>query len=117
MSASAPAGKVSRNIGNIVATCTADTMIGSGLRLVISQLVEVSNIAVPTFEADLAIRMMVKAGLPNTPHRDPGLADGSDLMLDSLDKGAPPRRRPGGARKGRWRTRPWDSRLFRSTPA
>ena len=37
MSLSAPAGTVSRNIGSVVAICTADTTIGSGLRLVISQ--------------------------------------------------------------------------------
>ena len=57
MSVSAPAGRVRRNIGSVVATWTADTIIGSGLRLVISQFDEVSNIANPMFEAELAIRM------------------------------------------------------------
>ena len=65
-----PAGKVSRNIGNEVAIWTADTIIGLGLRLVINQLVEVSNMAMPTFDAELAIRMTVKAGLLNTPQRE-----------------------------------------------
>src|SRR5215831_4925393 len=37
MSVSAPAGSVRRNIGSVVATWTADTTIGSGLRLVMSQ--------------------------------------------------------------------------------
>ena len=69
-SARAPAGKVSRNIGNEVAIWTADTIIGLGLRLVINQLVEVSNMAMPTFDAELAIRMTVKAGLLNTPQRE-----------------------------------------------
>ena len=64
MSASAPAGRVRRNIGNVVATWTADTIIGSGLRLVISQLVDVSNIAMPTFDSALAIRKTVNARLP-----------------------------------------------------
>ncbi len=38
-SASAPAGTVKRNIGAMVATWTADTINGFGLRLVISQLI------------------------------------------------------------------------------
>ena len=57
MSVSAPAGRVRRNIGKVVATCTADTIIGSGLRLVMSQFDEVSNMANPTFDAELAISM------------------------------------------------------------
>src|SRR6516164_566201 len=35
-SVSAPAGRVRRNIGRVVATCTAETILGLGLRLVIS---------------------------------------------------------------------------------
>ena len=70
MSVSAPAGKVKRNIGSVVATWTADTIIGSGLRLVISQFDEVSNIANPTFDAELAISMTVNAKLPKTPQRN-----------------------------------------------
>src|SRR5271157_5111725 len=87
MSASAPAGSVSRNIGSVVAICTADTITGSGLRLVISQLVAVSNMAMPTFETELAIRMTVNARLPNTPQRGSAPIDGFGLTLDSLDKG------------------------------
>ena len=45
-----------RNIGAIVATWTADTISGSGLRLVISQLMAVSNIAMPMLEIALATR-------------------------------------------------------------
>src|SRR5271155_2639615 len=55
MSVRAPAGKVIRNIGSVVATWTAETIIGSGLRLVINQFVDMSNIANPTFDAELAI--------------------------------------------------------------
>ncbi len=86
MSAKAPAGSVSRNIGSMVATCTAETIIGSGFRLVISQLIDVSNIAIPTFESELAIRMTVKARLANTFGREGAPADGSELTLASVDK-------------------------------
>jgi hypothetical protein len=60
--------------------------MGSGLRLVISQLVAVSNIAMPTFDSELATRTTVKARFPKTPQRDIALTDGSDLTMDSLDK-------------------------------
>ena len=86
MSVSAPAGKVKRNIGSVVATWTAETIIGSGLRLVISQFDDVSNIANPTFDAELAIRMTVNAKLPKTPHRKSPPVGASELMVDLLDK-------------------------------
>jgi hypothetical protein len=89
MSVSAPAGRVRRNIGSVVATWTADTIIGSGLRLVISQFDEVSNIANPTFDAELAISMTVNARLPKTPQRHSPAAGASDLALDSLDNKIP----------------------------
>jgi hypothetical protein len=85
MSVSTPAGSVNRNIGSVVATWTAETIIGSGLRLVISQFDEVSNIANPTFDAELAIKMIVNAKLAKTPHRHSGLMGASELTLDSLD--------------------------------
>src|SRR5450432_1810832 len=87
MSVIAPAGRVKRNIGSVVATWTADTIIGSGLRLVISQLDEVSNIAKPTFDAELAISMTVNAKLPKTPQSR--TAGASDLAVDSLDNNIP----------------------------
>src|ERR1700692_2434972 len=87
MSVIAPAGSVSRNIGSVVATGTADTIIGSGLRLVMSQFDEVSNIAKPTFDAELAISMTVNAKLPKTPQSR--AAGASDLAVDSLDKNIP----------------------------
>src|SRR5277367_5257585 len=89
MSVIAPAGRVKRNIGSVVATWTADTIIGSGLRLVMSQLDEVSNIANPTFDAELAIRMMVNATLPKTPQRQSPAEGASDLAVDSLDNKIP----------------------------
>ena len=55
-SASAPAGTVRRNIGPIVATCTADTISGFGLSRVISQLMDVSNIAIPTLDSAVAVQ-------------------------------------------------------------
>src|SRR6202034_597852 len=87
MSVIAPAGSVKRNIGSVVATCTADTIIGSGLRLVMRQFDEVSNIAKPTFDAELAISMTVNAKLPKTPQSR--TAGASDLAVDSLDKNIP----------------------------
>ena len=89
MSDSAPAGNVSKNSGRVVATWTAETIIGSGLRLVISQLIDISNIATPTFETELAIRITVNARLPNTPQRESAPAEGSNLTPDSLDKRTP----------------------------
>ncbi len=87
MSVIAPAGRVKRNIGSVVATWTADTIIGSGLRLVMSQFDEVSNIANPTFDAELAISMTVNAKLPKTPQSR--AAGASDLAVDSLDNKNP----------------------------
>src|ERR1700721_3126038 len=87
MSVIAPAGSVKRNIGSVVATWTADTIMGSGLRLVMSQFDEVSNIANPTFDAELAISMTVNAKLPKTPQSRTAAA--SDLAVDSLDNKTP----------------------------
>src|SRR5277367_629786 len=105
----APAGRVSRNIGRVVATWTADTIIGSGLRLVMSQFDEVSNIANPTFDAELAISMTVNAKLPKTPQRQSRPAGASDLTLDSVDNKDPIGRAEPGANTRRiprvkWRT-------------
>ena len=89
MSASTPAGSVSRNIGSMVATWTADTIIGSGFRLVMSQLIDVSNMAMPMFEMELAMRMTVNAGCANTLGRVSAPADGFEFALASLDNGFP----------------------------
>ena len=50
ISASAPAGTVHRNIGRVLATCTSETALGSGFRLVISQAEAVSEMASPVSE-------------------------------------------------------------------
>ena len=60
-SANAPAGKVNKNSGRLIATWTKDTVIGSALRPVVSQPDAVSNIAVPTFDTTLAVPMTVNA--------------------------------------------------------
>ena len=59
MSASAPAGRANRNIGKVVATCTIDTMNGSGLRLVISQPAAALYIQLPMFATTVAVHSTV----------------------------------------------------------
>ena len=59
-------------MGSVIAICTIDTISGSRLRLVISQLDPVSNMASPMVDAALATRMTLKAALANMPHRDFG---------------------------------------------
>jgi len=54
-----------------------------------SQFDEVSNIANPTFDAELAMSMTVNAKLPKTPQRQSWPAGASDLTLDSLDNKDP----------------------------
>jgi hypothetical protein len=56
-----------------------------------SQFDEVSNIAKPTFDAELAISMTVNAKLPKTPQsRSGGASDlAADSAVDSLDNNIP----------------------------
>ena len=61
-----------------------------------SQFDEVSNMAKPTFEAELAISMTVNAKLPKTPHRQSPATRASDLAVDSLDNNIPIGRRETG---------------------
>src|SRR5215831_17373780 len=61
MSASVPAGRASRKIGRLAATCTSETISGSGLRLVISQLDAAVYIQLPILAARLAVQITVKA--------------------------------------------------------
>jgi len=65
MSASAPAGIATRNIGKVVATCTSDTMSGSGLRLVINQPDAALYIQPPIFETTVAVQITVKTECRN----------------------------------------------------
>ena len=60
ISASAPAGSANRNIGKLVATCTMETMTGSGLRLVINQPEAALYIHDPMVETTVAIHTTVK---------------------------------------------------------
>jgi hypothetical protein len=55
----------SRKIGRLAATCTSETISGSGLRLVISQLDAAVYIHVPVLAARLAVQITVKAGWRN----------------------------------------------------
>jgi hypothetical protein len=59
ISASAPAGKANRNIGKLVATCTMETMTGSGLRLAINQPEPALYIHDPMLDARVAIQTTV----------------------------------------------------------
>ncbi len=74
-SVSAPAGKVRRKSGRVVATWTAETSLGLGLRLVIIQAEPVSNIAKPTLDSEVAMRMTMKAGLRMRPEGGSALDD------------------------------------------
>src|SRR5262245_29166956 len=64
MSASAPAGIATRNMGSVVATCTSDTMSGSGLRLVISQPEAALYIQLPTFAMTVAVQITAERRVP-----------------------------------------------------
>src|SRR3977135_1232516 len=55
MSAKAPAGSANKNIGKVDATCTIDTMNGSGLRLVISHPDAALYIQLPMFAMTVAV--------------------------------------------------------------
>ena len=80
----APAGKVRRKSGRVVATCTAETKRGLGLRLVIIQAEPVSNIASPTLESDVAMRMTMNAGLPSRPEGGSALDGVSGSTFSSV---------------------------------
>jgi hypothetical protein len=69
-----------------VATWTAETSLGLGLSLIISQAEPVSNIARPTLESDVAMRMTVKAGLAKTPQRGSALEGVLGLRFNSVVK-------------------------------
>jgi hypothetical protein len=70
ISARAPAGTARRNIGSETATCTSDTMNGSGLRLVISQPAAALYIQPPIFDTIVAIHSAVKLGCWKGPKRE-----------------------------------------------
>jgi hypothetical protein len=70
----------------VVATWTAETSLGLGLRLVIIQAEPVSNIANPTLESEVATRMTMKAELPSRPQRGSALDGVFGSRFDSVVK-------------------------------
>src|SRR5690606_7836048 len=67
MSASAPAGRASANIGKVVAACTSATISGSGDSEVISQPAPTSCIQVPTLDTMVAIQSARNVELASGP--------------------------------------------------
>ncbi len=80
MSASAPAGIATRNMGSVVATCTSDTMSGSGLRLVISQPEAALYIQLPTFAMTVAVQITANSGWPNGLKGEPTFAEEEERL-------------------------------------
>src|SRR5271169_705967 len=72
MSASAPAGGPKINIGSVVATCTSETIRGSGLRPVISHPAAAFCIQVPILEITVAVQSTANARCRNGLHGDGG---------------------------------------------
>src|SRR5208337_4375226 len=70
MSASAPAGIANKNIGRLFATCTMETMNGSGSRLVMSQPLATLYIQPPMFDTTVAIQITVNALWRNGAHAE-----------------------------------------------
>jgi hypothetical protein len=62
ISASAPAGTANKNRGSVLATCTSDTMKGSGLRVVINQPDAALYIQPPTLETTVAVHITANIG-------------------------------------------------------
>ena len=60
MSANAPAGRLNRNMGKVVAARTRTTLSGSGLRVVISQPAAALCIQLPILETTVATQSTVK---------------------------------------------------------
>src|SRR5262249_29161226 len=83
ISASAPAGIATRNRGSVVATCTSDTMSGSGLRLVISQPEAALYIQLPTFAMTVAVQITANSGWPNGLKGEPTFAEEKRLVFIS----------------------------------
>jgi hypothetical protein len=79
-------GQRERNNVRLTATCTRDTVIGLASRLVINQPDAVSNIAVPTFETRLGVRITVKARWMNGPQREGAGVVGAAAVVGSALK-------------------------------
>jgi hypothetical protein len=66
----APAGRLSRKIGIVLAVCINATMMGLGAREVISQAPATSCIHEPTLEKTAAIQSARKTGWRRGDHAD-----------------------------------------------
>src|SRR5579871_6271775 len=84
ISAMAPAGRVKRNIGSVVAACTSDTSSGLTSSVVINQPDAVSYIAIPMSAQVLAVQTIAKAGWAKAPSRLGAAAVGSLGMGKSM---------------------------------
>ena len=80
MSASAPAGIAIRKIGRLAATCTSDTISGSGSSSVISQPEAAVYIQVPTFATTEAVQITANAGWRNGLKAEPVVDFGSSRI-------------------------------------
>ena len=76
-SAMAPAGRVNRKIGSVVAVCSSETSNGLRLNVVINQPDAVSYIAMPIRAQVLAVQTIANVGWANAPSIGDGLEGGS----------------------------------------
>lgn len=67
-------------MGSVVATCTSDTMSGSGLRLVISQPEAALYIQLPTFAMTVAVQITANSGWPNGLKGEPTFAEEEERL-------------------------------------
>src|SRR5580692_116080 len=86
MSTSAPAGMANRNIGRLFATCTRETVRGSGSRLVMSQPHATLYIQPPTLDTTVATQMIVNARWRNGAHAE-AACGGREAARVSLEAG------------------------------
>src|ERR1700751_3898611 len=71
MSANAPAGRLNRNMGKVVAAWTRATSNGSGRRLVISHAAAAFCIQLPMLETTVAVQSTAKIAWRNGLHAEP----------------------------------------------
>src|SRR5579863_9756159 len=76
MSASAPAGMANKNIGRLLATCTMETMNGSGFKLVMSQADATLYIQPPMLETTVAIQINANTRWRSGAHTEAGAGAG-----------------------------------------
>src|SRR5229473_859353 len=84
ISASAPAGRASRNSGRVVATCTSETISGEGVSNVINQAAAESCIHVPMLETTSEIHSARNSGRRNGLH-----AEGAVILVNLPERADP----------------------------